>query len=392
MSGFAPIYLDHNATTPVHPEVVEAILPYLKENFANPNSPYRIGQETRKAVEKARAQTASLLGAKSFSEIVFTSSGSESNAAAIYGAAWQSWHESSGEKKHIIVSSIEHDSAREILDVLYRQGFKISELDVDQEGLIGVNSLDSLIRDQTALVSVMHANNEVGTIQPIKEIAALCRARGVLFHTDAVQSAGKIEIDAENLGVSLLSISGHKLGAPKGIAALYIRNGLKLFPLIAGLQEKRRRGGTENVAGIVGLGVAAQLTLEAMKKNPNPHLAWRKKIEEKMLSISGVYLNGHPEKRLPNTSHFSIDGVDGHELSIALDLEGICVSSGSACATGLRSPSHVLRAMGFSKERMKGALRVSMGWSTTEDDIARFLSVIPKTIERMRSLKSAVLA
>jgi cysteine desulfurase len=378
------VYLDHNATTPVRPEVFAALLPYLKDNFANPNSPYRIGQEARKAVEEARIQTARLVGALNAQEIIFTSSGSESNAAAIYGAAWQVFHQSGGKKNQIICSSIEHDSVREILDVLWRQGFKICEVEVSGDGMVDVGAISNLLGDLTALVSVMHANNEVGTIQPIEEIAAICRERGTLFHSDAVQSAGKIEIQAAQWGVDLLSISGHKLGAPKGVAALYVRNGLKLFPLIAGLQEKRRRGGTENVSGIVGLGEAARLALADLNHGER-YISWRKRIEDSLLSIPGVRLNGHTQKRLPNTAHFSIEGVDGHSLSISLDLNGICVSGGSACATGLSSPSHVLRAMGLPKNWTKGALRVSMGWSTSQEDVERFLAIAPNAIERLRS-------
>ena len=376
-------YLDYNATAPIRPEVMEAVSPFLKDGFANPNSPYRIGQEVRRALELARERVASLLGAKNPGEIVFTSSGSEANSAALYGAAWHSLQKNGRNK--IIVSAVEHESVREILPILSSQGFKIYETGVDSNGLIHCDSLLEAIDERTALVSVMQANNETGVIQPIEKIAAFCRDRGVLFHSDAVQSAGKIALDVESLGVDLLSISGHKLGALKGAGALYIRNGVKLFPLIAGLQEKRRRGGTENVIGIVALGVAAQLSLPELS-NSQRYLSWQKQIEDACLSVSGVRLNGGAEKRLPNTSNFSIEGVDGHSLAIAFDLAGACVSSGSACATGLSSPSHVLKAMGLPKNLIKGALRVSTGWKTSQEEVDRFIGVFPSVVNKMRSV------
>ncbi len=376
-------YLDYNATAPIRPEVMGAVSPFLKDGFANPNSPYRIGQEVRRALELARERVARLLGAKNPGEIVFTSSGSEANSAALYGAAWHSLQQSGRNK--IIVSAVEHESMREILPILSSQGFKIYETGVDSNGLIDDGSLLEAIDERTALVSVMQANNETGVIQPIEKIAAVCRERGVLFHSDAVQSAGKIPLDVETLGVDLLSISGHKLGALKGAGALYIRNGVKLFPLIAGLQEKRRRGGTENVIGIVALGVAAQLSLAELS-NSQRYLSWRRQIEDGCLSASNVRLNGGEGPRLPNTSNFSIEGVDGHSLAIAFDLAGVCVSSGSACATGLSSPSHVLRAMGLPKNLIKGALRVSTGWRTTQEEVDRFIEVFPRVVNKMRSV------
>ncbi len=376
------VYLDYNATAPLRPEVARAVEPYLRENFANPNSPYRLGQEARRAVESAREAVARLLGANSPQEIVFTSSGSESNSAALYGAAWHSRQQKGGNK--IIVSSIEHDSVREMLPVLSSQGFKIYETQVDSNGIVDCDSLCDAIDGETALVSVMHANNETGVIEPIEKIANYCRGKKVLFHSDAVQSAGKIEIAASSWGVDLLSISGHKLGALKGVGALYIGEGVKLFPLIGGLQEKRRRGGTENVVGIVSLGEAVKLALEELNHSAK-YLAWQAQIEKACLSVEGVRLNGRGAKRLPNTSNFSIEGVDGHSLSIALDLEGLCVSSGSACAAGLSSPSHVLRAMGLPKNLIKGALRVSTGWNTKQEEVNRFIEIFPGAVQKMRS-------
>ncbi len=379
-----PAYLDYNATAPIRPEAAQAVAPYLRDGFANPNSPYRIGQEVRRAVESARESVARLLGAKSSREIVFTSSGSEANSAALYGAAWHSLQQSG--RKKIIVSSIEHDSVREMLPVLSSQGFRIYEAQVRSDGLIDCDSLFDAIDEETALVSVMQANNETGTIEPIEKIAAYCREKGVLFHSDAVQSAGKIEITASTWGADLLSVSGHKLGALKGAGALYIRDGVKLFPLIAGLQEKRRRGGTENVVGIVSFGEAAKLALAELP-NSVQYSVWQKQIEKACLSVEGVFLNGGGAKRLPNTSNFSIEGLDGHSLSIALDLEGVLVSSGSACQSGLSSPSHVLKAMGLPKNLIKGALRVSTGWRTKQEEVDRFIQLFPDVVKKMRSVR-----
>ncbi|OGR88642.1 MAG: hypothetical protein A3J74_05400, partial [Elusimicrobia bacterium RIFCSPHIGHO2_02_FULL_57_9] len=309
-------YLDHNATTPVRPEVVEAMLPYLREHFGNPNSSYKLGQIARKAVEAARAQVAALLGARE-DEIVFTSCGSESDASAIAGAAWQMFDDTRGKKKHILSSRIEHDAVRGILDVLARRGFSVDAAEVDSHGLIDVSAAGRLIRQSTAVVSIMHANNEVGTIQPIEELSTICRAQGVLLHTDAVQSAGKLPLDVDKLGVDLMSISGHKINAPKGVGALYIRKGVRLAQTITGHQEKNRRGGTQNVASIVGFGAACALALKE-RDCARQYKEWRQKLEQGVLKIPGSRLNGHPEKRLPNCAHFSFEGLDGHHLVVAL--------------------------------------------------------------------------
>ncbi|MBI4376890.1 MAG: cysteine desulfurase [Elusimicrobia bacterium] len=380
----SPVYLDHNASTPVRPEVLEAMLPYLKGEFGNPNSVYFLGQRARKAVENARAQVAALLGAAE-DEIVFTSCGSESDVAAIAGAAWQAHDESRGAKKHIVSSAIEHDAVRGLLGELKRRDFSVSEAPVDGLGLVSPAAVEALINGGTSLVSIMHANNEVGTIQPIEALSALCRARGALFHTDAVQSAGKIPLDVKKLGVDLLSISGHKINAPKGIGALYARRGIRLSPLITGHQEKNRRGGTENVASIVGLGKACELALKELSHS-SELLKLRNKLEEGVLRIPGSRLNGHPTQRLPNGAHFSFQGLDGHQLVIALDMEGICVSSGPACSSGSSLPSHVLTAMGVDPELATGSLRISMGWSSTEADIARLLEALPPAVDKLRRI------
>ena len=378
-------YLDHNATTPVRPEVVDAMLPYLREHYGNPSSVYALGQRARKAVEQARAQVASLLGAASEQEIVFTSCGSESDVLAIEGAC-----EAPGQKRKKIVSSpIEHDAVRLCLDKLKRRGFSPALCKVDRYGEVDLPSLQALIDDQTAVVSVMHANNEVGTIQPIAAVTAAARARGALAHCDAVQSADKIPVDVEELGVDLLSISGHKINAPKGIGALYVRKGTRLGQLITGHQEKNRRGGTENVASIVGLGVACELAKQDLAKAAQ-YLEMRRALEAGVLAIPGSRLNGHPERRLPNAAHFSFEGVDGHQLVVALDLEGLCASAVPACSSGASMASHVLTAMGCPESLATGSLRVSMGWGTRRSDIERLLAVLPATVEKLRRVHAAL--
>ncbi|MBI4051406.1 MAG: aminotransferase class V-fold PLP-dependent enzyme [Elusimicrobia bacterium] len=373
------VYFDHNATTPVRPEVLSGMLPYLKRYFGNPNSAYRLGQETRRAVEKARAQVSSLIGAQYPDEIVFTSCGSESDAFAIQGAAV---------KKHLITSRIEHDAVLESFKLLEARGFEVDYVGVDRYGRVDPEEIRRFLRPDTCLVSIMFANNEVGTLQPIHEIDRICREKGVLFHTDAVQAVGKIPISVRELGADLLSLSGHKLNAPKGIGALYIRRGVRLSPLVTGHQEKERRGGTENVAGIVALGTACALAQNEMQKHSVEFLRLRKHLEVGILKLPGVRLNGHPDLRLPNTAHFSFEGVDGHALVVGLDLEGICVSSGPACSTGSVDPSHVLRAMGIAPALAKGSLRFSVGWGNSMEEVERFLEVFPKILEKQRRVLS----
>ncbi len=383
------IYLDHNATTPVRPEVLEAMLPYLREEFGNPNSVYWLGQRARKAVEEARAQVAALVGAAQETEVIFTSCGSESDVMAISGAAWAVWDSSRGKRRRILSSPIEHEAVRGILKVLEKRGFGVDLVGVDSEGLVDPAEVAGRLTPETALVSIMHANNEVGSVEPIEEIAALCRERGVVFHTDAVQSAGKLPLDAQKMGLDLLSLSGHKLGAPKGVGALYARRGARLAQTITGHQEKNRRGGTENVAGIVAFGKACEL---ARRELGSPRvLALRRKLEEGVLRIPGSRLNGHPAKRLPHCAHFSFQGLDGHHLVVALDLEGICVSSGPACSSGSATPSHVLTAMGVDPSLATGSIRVSLGPSNSEADLDRFLEVLPKAVDKLRQVPLASL-
>ncbi|MEK7388295.1 MAG: aminotransferase class V-fold PLP-dependent enzyme [Elusimicrobiota bacterium] len=378
------VYLDHNATTPVRPEVFDAVLPWLREGFGNPNSVYASGQRARAAVERAREQVAALLGAGDASEIVFTSCGSESDVLAVSGAAWQSHDESNGRRRAIVTSAIEHEAVRLLCGQLRRRGLAVVEAPCDPEGATRVDACSALLNDEVALVSVMHANNETGVLQPVAEIAAAARGAGALVHTDAVQSLGKIPIDAKALGVDLISLSGHKVNAPKGVGALWIRRGVRLAPLITGHQEKNRRGGTENVAAIVGFGLACELARKELETAAAHALALRRRIEGGVLLIPGSRLNGHPERRLPNTAHFSFDGLDGHNLVVALDLEGLCVSSGPACSSGASSPSHVLTAMGVAPALASGSLRVSVGWGNTDADVDRLLGVLAGAVEKLR--------
>ena len=379
------IYLDHNATTPVRPEVVDALLPWLRDGYGNPNSVYALGQKARAAVERAREQVAVLIGAADVSEIVFTSGGSESDVLAIGGGAWQAFDESKGKRRKIVTTRIEHDAVRGLLTILKRRGFEAAEAACGADGITPAAGISALIDDATAIVSVMYANNETGALQPAAEAAAAARAAGALFHTDAVQAVGKTPIDVKALGADLLALSGHKLNAPKGVGALYVRRGVRLSPLVTGHQEKNRRGGTENVASIVGLGVACELAARELRDASAHALALRKRLEAGVLAIKGAVLNGHPTMRMPNTAHFSFPELDGHHLVVGLDLEGICVSSGPACSSGASTPSHVLTAMGVPASLATGSLRVSVGWGTTDADVDRFLAVLPKTVARLRA-------
>ena len=383
------IYLDHNATTPVRPEVLDALLPWLREGYGNPNSVYALGQKSRAAVERAREQVAALVGAADASEIVFTSGGSESDVLGIGGAAWQAHDESKGRRRKIVSTRIEHDAVRALLTQLRRRGFDAAEAPCGPDGITSAPALAELIDDATAVVAVMHANNETGALQPVAEAAAAARAKGALVHTDAVQSLDKIAIDVKSLGVDLLALSGHKLNAPKGVGALYVRRGVRLSPVVTGHQEKNRRGGTENVSGIVGLGAACELAGRELSSAAAHSLALRKRLEAGVLAIKGARLNGHPELRLPNTAHFSFSGLDGHHLVVALDLEGVCVSSGPACSSGASTPSHVLSAMGVDAAVATGSIRVSVGWGTTDADLDRFLAILPNAVERLRAAEAS---
>ena len=380
------VYLDHNATTPVRPEVVDAMLPWLREGYGNPNSVYSLGQRARAAVELARERVAKLLGAADASEIVFTSGGSESDVLAIAGGAWQAHDETKGKRRKVVTSKIEHDAIRLLTGQLRRRGLDVLEAGCGADGVVDAAAMKAMIDDSASVVSVMHANNETGVLQPVADIAAAARAAGALAHTDAVQSLAKVPIDAKALGVDLLAVSGHKVNAPKGVGALWVRRGVRLSPLITGHQEKNRRGGTENTASIVGFGLACELAGRELAAAHQHALLLRRKLEAGALLIKGSRLNGHPDLRLPNTAHFSFDGVDGHHLVVALDLEGICVSSGPACSSGASTPSHVLTAMGVAPEIATGSIRVSVGWGSTDADADRFLAVLPKAVEKLRAV------
>ena len=360
------------------------MLPFLRESFGNPNSAYSLGQKARRAVEQARGEVAALVGAADPAEIVFTSGGSEADVLAIAGGAWGAFDQSKGVRRRLVSSRVEHDAVRGILGQLNKRGFSTALAGVDASCRVCVAEAAALITPETALVSIMHANNEVGTVQPVAELAAAAREKGALFHTDAVQSAGKLEIDVQKLGVDLLALSGHKLNAPKGVGALFVRKGVRLAPVITGHQEKNRRGGTENVAGIVGLGTACALARKELSAHAVQLEALRQKLTVEVLKIPGSRLNGADSGRLASCAHFSFEGIDGHSLVVALDLEAICVSSGPACSTGIAEPSHVLTAMGLDASIAAGSIRVSLGWSSSGADIDRLLAALPGAVERLR--------
>lgn len=384
MSEPKPVYLDHNATTPVRPEVLEAMLPFLKGEYGNPNSVHSAGQRARRAVEKAREQTAALLHCQP-SEVVFTSSGSEADSAALKGAAQAAWNQTGGKRRHVVVSAVEHEAVLGAARHLAARGFETTQVGVDARCRVDPASVAAALRPETAVVSVMYANNEVGALQPVRELAALCREKGVLFHTDAVQAAGKVPLDFAALGADLMALSGHKLNAPKGVGALVVRRGAALVPLVAGHQEKNRRGGTENVAGIVAFGTACELAAREMDAHAAELGALRRRLEAAVTALPGARLSVSGEDRLPGTSHFLFSGVDGHSLVVALDLEGVCASSGPACSAGATELSHVLKAMKVDEAWGKGALRLSLGWGSTVADVDRLLAVLPGALERLRA-------
>lgn len=378
------IYLDHNATTPVHPAVIDRMAEALRGEFGNPSSVHHFGQQAKAVVDEGRAAVAALLGAEA-SEIVFTSGGTEGDNFAIRGAAEAL---EAGGRRHLVTSAIEHEAILNTVKALARRGWRTTILPTDQSGIIDPATLCEALSDDTALVSIMHANNEIGTIQPIEELARLAHARGALFHTDAVQSAGKIPVDVKRLGVDLLTISAHKFYGPKGVGANWIRRGLRLLPILTGgRHERSRRAGTENVAGIAGMGVAARLARSTMQEE-GPRLAGlRDQLEERILAVvPGTAINGARSPRVANTTNISFDRTEAESLLIALDLAGIAVSTGSACSSGTLEPSHVLKAMGLPPHRTQNSIRFSLGAATTEADIDRVISVLPGIVEKLRSL------
>ena len=377
------VYADNAATTRIAPQVLDAMLPYLKEEYGNPSTLYKLGREAKIAIEKAREQVAQVIGAKA-EEIFFTGSGTEADNMALKGVLYGPAGKG---KKHLITTKNEHHAILHTAMALEKEGFQVTFLDVDKNGRVDLEELKQAITPDTALVSIMAANNEVGTIQPIEEIGKICREKGVLFHTDAVQAFGHMPLDVNKMNIDLLSLSAHKINGPKGSGALYIRRGLGLRPVIeGGGQERNRRSGTENVAGIVGLGQAAQLAMETMEEESARLKALAKKLTDGVLQIPETILTGDPENRLPGACSFAISAIEGESLVLYLDMEGICTSTGSACSTGSLDPSHVLMAIGLSHEVSHGSLRVTLGRFNTEEEVDYIIETLPKVVEKLRSM------
>ncbi len=378
------IYLDYNATAPPAPEVVDRVARLMRETYGNPSSIHAYGQAAKAVLDEARASVARLIGAEP-GEVVFTAGGSEADNLALRGAAEAL--EPSG-RRHIVTSGIEHEAVLTTCRALKRRGFSVTELRTGPDGIVAPDALEAALTPDTGLVSVMHANNEIGTVQPVTELAAVARRAGALFHTDAVQSVGKIPVSVRSLGVDTLALSGHKFGGPKGTGALWVRRGVRLAASITGgRQERNRRAGTENVPALSGLGVAADLAAERLPESGPRLRALRDELEAGTLaSVPGTVVNGDRERRVPNTSSISFDGLEAESLLIALDLEGIAVSTGSACSSGSLEPSHVLRAMGLADSRARNSIRFSLGPATTPDEIAVVVSVLPGIVAKLRRL------
>ena len=377
------IYLDNNATTPVLPEVFEAMRPYFGEQFGNASSIHHHGQQTRAAVEDARESVAALLGCRA-SEIVFTSGGTEADNLAIAGLV--------GAGDHVITSSIEHHAVLLACKHLEELGVEVTVLPVDGRSLVDPSDVRRALRPNTKLISVMMANNETGVLQPVEEIGKIAAEAGVCFHTDAVQAAGKVAIDVKRIGCQLLSISGHKIHAPQGVGALYVRKGTRLQPLFyGGRHERSRRAGTENVPGIVGLGKAAQLAKEALNRGDDKKMAaMRDRLQQGILAqVEEAGVNGEGAARVPNTANIHFDHIDGEALVIALDLKGVAVSTGAACSSGAIEPSHVLVAMGLRPDQARASIRFSLGKQTVAEDIDFALALVPETVARLRELSPA---
>ncbi|MBP8252325.1 MAG: cysteine desulfurase NifS [Herpetosiphon sp.] len=380
-----PMYLDHAATTPPDPHVVHAMLPYLSESFGNPSSIYRLGRAALDGLDDARETVAAILGAKR-KEIVFTSGGSESNNLAIKGVAFA--QRDAGRGNHIITSAIEHHAVLHAVEYLEHFGFDITILPVDNDGIVDPAAVRAAIKPTTTLVTIMAANNEIGTIQPIAEIGAICREHDVLFHTDAVQMVGALPVNVKALNVDLLTLTAHKFYGPKGSGALYVRRGVPLLPQInGGSQERRLRAGTENVAGIVGLATALRIAHEQLEQSIAHNTMLRDRlIDGIMQRIEHVHVNGHRTQRLPNNVNMSFDFIEGESMLLLLDQQNIYASSGSACTSGSLDPSHVLMALGMSPERAHGSLRLTVGRSNTVEQIDRLLEMLPPMVERLRSV------
>lgn len=377
------IYLDHAATTPVHPDVLEAMLPYFSEQFANPSTLYRFGRQASGAVDEARANIAALIGAEP-EEIYFTSGATESDNWAIIGGTQA--RETKG--NHMITSSIEHHAVLGTCEYLKRRGSELTLIPVDKNGMVDPAAVKAAITDKTTLITVMHSNNEIGSIQPIAAIGAIAKEKGILFHTDATQSVGKVAIDVNELNVDMLSLSGHKFYGPKGIGALYVRKGTRILPYLhGGAQEKSKRAGTHNVPGIIGLGKAAEIAQRTMAGESARLSAMRDRLIDGIQSkIPDTRLNGHRTKRLPNNVNMSIAGIEGESMILRLDYNGICVSSGSACTSGSLAASHVLLGIGLPHELAHGSLRMTLGKDNTEEDVDKVLEVLPGIVETLRAM------
>lgn len=377
------VYMDYSATTYVKPEVLEEMLPYFTEKFGNPSSFYGISRETKRAIDKAREQIAEALNCLP-DEVYFTGGGSEADNWAIKGIA--SAHKNKG--NHIITTKIEHHAVLHTCEYLEKNGFDVTYLDVDEEGFIKLDDLRNAITDKTILVSIMFANNEIGTIQSIKEIGEICREKKVFFHTDAVQAVGNVPVDVKEMNIDMLSLAGHKIYGPKGIGVLYIKKGIKIDNLIhGGAQEKNRRAGTENIASIVGLGKALELATNNLEEHMKRLTALREKLIAGLLEIPYTKLNGpRGDKRLPGNVNVCFRFIEGESILLSLDFKGVCASSGSACTSGSLDPSHVLLAIGLPHEIAHGSLRLSMGEGSTEEDVDYVLEVVPPIIERLRNM------
>ncbi|RNC29323.1 MAG: Cysteine desulfurase IscS [Candidatus Dichloromethanomonas elyunquensis] len=378
------IYLDHSATTPVDPQAAELMMTYFLEYYGNPSSIHFFGRQVKKALEEARYQVASLINADP-SEITFTSGGTEADNLAIQGAA----RARSGKGKHLITSAIEHHAVLDTFKYLAKNGYELTILPVDEEGIVSVDELKKAIRPDTILISIMHANNEVGSIQPAAEIGRITREKGIIFHVDAVQSLGKLPIDVKTMNADLLTVSSHKIYGPKGVGALYIRKGIKISPLVyGGSQERKLRSGTENTPGIIGFGKACELAGERMEEENRKLITQRDKLMNGIISrIGHVKINGPlGDKRLPGNVNVSINYIEGESLLLSLDMLGIAASSGSACTSGSLDPSHVLLAMGLSHEVAHGSLRLSLGRHNTDEDIDFVLEELPKIVDRLRMM------
>jgi cysteine desulfurase len=381
------IYFDHNATTPVDPAVIQTVAKVLAEEFGNASSVHHFGQRAKAVMDEARSSVAALIGAEP-SEVVFTSGGTESDNFAIRGVAEAL--EPTG-RRHLIASSIEHEAVLTTFKALARRGWRTTLLPVGTSGIVDPAALAEALADDTALVSVMHANNEIGTVQPIEELARIAHGRGAMFHTDAVQSVGKIPVDVKALGVDLLSLSAHKFNGPKGVGAFWIKRGARVTAILTGgKHERSRRAGTENVPGIAGLGHAARLAVAKLPVESLRLAALRNRLEEAILArVPGTAINGAREPRVPNTTNISFEAVEAESLLIALDLEGVAVSTGSACSSGTLEPSHVLKAMGLPSPRTQNSIRLSLGAGNTDAEVDFVVSKLPALVDKLRSLTGA---